>query len=89
MPHPELGVWHSRVMAATDQKVPYLVVIDNGEKSYYKMCSRNGQTLLTSETYKSPRNAERAAQKTAEQLGLEVKPRPQKATRTRKPAAAV
>lgn len=89
MPHPELGVWHSRVMAATDQKVPYLVVIDNGDKSYYKMCSRNGQTLLTSETYKTPRNADRAARKTAEQLGLEVKERPTKGRKVEKSVGAV
>lgn len=89
MPHPELGVWHSRVMAATDQKVPYLVVIDNGDRSYYKMCSRNGQTLLTSETYKTPRNADRAARKTAEQLGLEVKERPTKGRKVEKSVGAV
>lgn len=89
MPHPELGVWHSRAMAATEQKVPYLVVIDNGEKSYYKMCSRNGQTLLTSETYKSPRGADRAARKTAEQLGLEVKERPTKGRKVEKSVGAV
>lgn len=70
-------------------KLPYLVVVDNGERSYYKLCGRNGQTLLTSETYKTPRNAERAARKTAEQLGLELKSRPAKVRKVEKSVAAL
>lgn len=68
MPHSVTGMWHSGVMA----HLPHLIVVDNGTRSYYKMCARNGQTMLTSETYKTPRNAERAARKVADQLGLRV-----------------
>lgn len=67
-------MWHSCVMT----KLPYLTVVENGARSYYKMCARNGQTLLTSETYKTARNAARAAAKTAAQLGLDLKMRPAK-----------
>ena len=70
-------------------KNPYLVVVENADRSYYKMCGRNGQTLLTSETYKTPRNATRAARKTADQLGLELRERPTKGRKVEKPAAAV
>ena len=61
-------------------KLPYLVCVENGERSYYKMCSPNHKTMLTSETYKTVRNAERAAAKTAALLGLEVRTRKAKTT---------
>lgn len=75
-------MWHSRVMT----KLPYLVVVDNADASYYKMLGRNGQTLLTSEVYKTPRGARNAAQRTGALLSLEVRTAAPKVV---KPAAAV
>lgn len=55
-------------------KRPYLLAVLNGEKSYVKMVSgANGKNLLVGETYYSPSNAKRAANRLGKTLGLDVK----------------
>lgn len=72
-------MWHAgepevvRVAA----KRPYLLVVLNGDKSYVKMVSgANGKNLLVGETYYSPSNAKRAANRLAAVLDLDVKVKP-------------
>lgn len=55
-------------------KRPYLVVVLNGDRSFVKMLSgSNGKTLLVGETYYSPGNAKRAANRLGKTLDLAVK----------------
>lgn len=55
-------------------KPPYLVAVLNGDRSFVRLMSgSNGKTLLVGETYYSPSNAKRAANRLGKTLDLDVK----------------